>query len=262
MTRLPQPGSDDGTWGVILNDFLSKSHNSDGTLKNLSQSQVQNLISDLTAKVSTSDLDSTTAALVTNGSSATSAALDSTYVAVSTVDPSVSAGDIPFVPAGSISATDVQAAIEEVAQGSGLAIGARLHVNTNKTIANGSEVEVDFTTQTWAYGGASTILASNQIIAPVGGLYLLTGSIRLYGVTAGIRLVLPKVNYSAVGEFGWAAAAGYEGQFSGSIPLVLSANDVVTINVYFSESTGTSTLVGTADPKTSWVSLIYQGALA
>lgn len=33
MSRLPIPGSDSGTWGSILNDFLSVSLNSDGTLK-------------------------------------------------------------------------------------------------------------------------------------------------------------------------------------------------------------------------------------
>lgn len=33
MTRLPVPGSDAGTWGDILNDFLSVEHNADGTLK-------------------------------------------------------------------------------------------------------------------------------------------------------------------------------------------------------------------------------------
>lgn len=33
MPRLPTPGSDDGTWGNILNDFLQQSHNNDGTLK-------------------------------------------------------------------------------------------------------------------------------------------------------------------------------------------------------------------------------------
>ncbi len=33
MTRLPTPGGDDGNWGVILNDFLSQSHNADGSLK-------------------------------------------------------------------------------------------------------------------------------------------------------------------------------------------------------------------------------------
>lgn len=31
--RLPTPGSDDGQWGDILNDFLGISHNPDGTLK-------------------------------------------------------------------------------------------------------------------------------------------------------------------------------------------------------------------------------------
>ena len=33
MVRLPIPGSDDGTWGDILNAYLDISHNSDGTLK-------------------------------------------------------------------------------------------------------------------------------------------------------------------------------------------------------------------------------------
>lgn len=33
MTRLPSPGSDSGTWGAILNDFLQVEHNTDGTLK-------------------------------------------------------------------------------------------------------------------------------------------------------------------------------------------------------------------------------------
>lgn len=33
MSRLPVPGSDDNTWGTILNDFLSVEHAADGTLK-------------------------------------------------------------------------------------------------------------------------------------------------------------------------------------------------------------------------------------
>lgn len=32
MSRLPTPGSDDGTWGDVLNDFLNQAHNTDGTL--------------------------------------------------------------------------------------------------------------------------------------------------------------------------------------------------------------------------------------
>lgn len=36
MARLPIPGSDDSTWGEILNEFLSVEHNPDGTQKSLS----------------------------------------------------------------------------------------------------------------------------------------------------------------------------------------------------------------------------------
>lgn len=33
MTRLPNPGSDDGAWGTILNDFMLQAHVSDGSLR-------------------------------------------------------------------------------------------------------------------------------------------------------------------------------------------------------------------------------------
>jgi hypothetical protein len=33
MSRLPTPGSDNGSWGTVLNDFLGVSHNADGSLK-------------------------------------------------------------------------------------------------------------------------------------------------------------------------------------------------------------------------------------
>ncbi|MCA9333617.1 hypothetical protein KC963_01060 [Candidatus Saccharibacteria bacterium] len=52
MARLPKPGSDKGTWGTILNDYLSVAHNADGTLKSGSTSgtgalQSGNNLSDL-----------------------------------------------------------------------------------------------------------------------------------------------------------------------------------------------------------------------
>lgn len=112
MARLPQPGGDEGAWGDILNEFLAQAHNADGTLKQLSQAQVQNLIPNLAAKanavdlkpvatsgsyadlsgkppipstaadvgaVSSTGLDAATAALVDNGSSTTSGALEAAY---------------------------------------------------------------------------------------------------------------------------------------------------------------------------------------
>ena len=41
MTRLPTPGQDAGQWGDILNDFLSTSHKTDGTLKDGSVGSAQ-----------------------------------------------------------------------------------------------------------------------------------------------------------------------------------------------------------------------------
>lgn len=39
MSRLPLPGQDNGTWGDILNDFLLRSHSSDGSLKSTAISE-------------------------------------------------------------------------------------------------------------------------------------------------------------------------------------------------------------------------------
>lgn len=40
MSRLPVPGSDKGTWGDILNDFLNQAHNSNGTVNKLQSTTV------------------------------------------------------------------------------------------------------------------------------------------------------------------------------------------------------------------------------
>lgn len=53
MPRLPTPGSDDGTWGDVLNDFLSQEHNPDGSQKAIPESKVTNLVSDLAGKQAT-----------------------------------------------------------------------------------------------------------------------------------------------------------------------------------------------------------------
>lgn len=45
MARLPIVNSDDGTWGTILNDYLSVSINSDGTLNPLAVSTGLNHVS-------------------------------------------------------------------------------------------------------------------------------------------------------------------------------------------------------------------------
>lgn len=46
MSRLPTPGSDDGNWGEILNDFLEQSHNSDGSIKESAIPKSTNVVTD------------------------------------------------------------------------------------------------------------------------------------------------------------------------------------------------------------------------
>ena len=62
MTRLPTPGSDDNAWGAILNDFLSVTHNPDGTIKSNTLAEAQ-----LDAAVRTKLNDRVSTATTVNG---------------------------------------------------------------------------------------------------------------------------------------------------------------------------------------------------
>lgn len=61
MPRLPQPGGDAENWGEILNDFLSESHNPDGSLKDIAQGKVTGLSAALSAKADASAIPTTPA---------------------------------------------------------------------------------------------------------------------------------------------------------------------------------------------------------
>lgn len=93
MARMPTPGSDNGKWGQILNDYLSQSHNPDGTIKvgavsksDVGLGNVDNT-SDankpvsvatqavLAEKLNTADLDTQTATKISNNTSATNTAV-------------------------------------------------------------------------------------------------------------------------------------------------------------------------------------------
>lgn len=60
MARLPIPGSDQGSWGAILNDYLAQSLQTDGTLKD-------NVVT--RTKISTTNTPQTGNSLTWNGSS-------------------------------------------------------------------------------------------------------------------------------------------------------------------------------------------------
>lgn len=97
MVRLPVPGSDNGTWGDVLNEFLTVAHNNDGTLKAASTISGAVQSSTVTAK---GDL------LVAGGASNLARLPVGGNGTVLTADSAQSGGvkwAVPAVPAGGIS---------------------------------------------------------------------------------------------------------------------------------------------------------------
>jgi hypothetical protein len=166
MARLPVPGGDSGAWGTILNEFLSESHNSDGTLKSAA---VQSTLPDATSIAKgivqlTGDLGGTAASptvpgLATHIAGTTSvhgiadtSALETTTGAQSKVDTHVNdttaahaASAISFTPAAGVAATDTQGAVAEVA-GDVTTHAADTTQHAGGTAAAQCVVESDFST--------------------------------------------------------------------------------------------------------------------
>lgn len=128
MARLPTPGSDVGSWGSILNDYLLQSHNDDGTIKagavtktDVGLSNVDNT-SDASKPISTATqtaLD-TKLAISSNLSDLASAGTARTNLGLgsaATMTPTTLAADSAFVtsygptiiPATGVAATDTAA---------------------------------------------------------------------------------------------------------------------------------------------------------
>lgn len=111
MARLPKPGGDNGNWGNILNDYLSQAHTSTGAIKpgavtkaDVGLDNVDNTadvnkpISTATQtaldnKLNTTDLDTQTAAKITDNASATASALSASIADSVTQRVHVSASD-------------------------------------------------------------------------------------------------------------------------------------------------------------------------
>jgi hypothetical protein len=74
MPRLPLPGQDAGTWGSILNDYLSVEHNADGTLKKAAD--ITNLTTSLAGKLDASAGSVATAHIADGAVTAAKVAVD------------------------------------------------------------------------------------------------------------------------------------------------------------------------------------------
>lgn len=121
MARLPIPGQDENTWGDILNDFLKASHNTDGTIKESAISGIQGV----TISSATPSGDDVLTYNSSTGQWEPAAAAGGG---------APDAGDVGFTAGGTISATNAQAAIEEVASDAATALSAH---NSDTTAVHG-----------------------------------------------------------------------------------------------------------------------------
>lgn len=202
MARLPVPGSDSGTWGTILNDFLGQAHNSDGTLKsglitdanvsasaNIAQSKIASLASSLAAKEDTAN----------KGAASGYASLDA-----STKVP------IAQIPTGSTSST--------------VALGNHTHTLT-------------FTLSAFSMTGTLSVTTGAQRL-PIDGTYTIVGTRLMVGTApTGADLVID-VNKNGTTIYTTQAnrptiTAGSNGGGPGSAPDVttLAAGDYLTIDI-------------------------------
>jgi len=117
MPRLPKPGQDNNTWGTILNDYLSVSHTSTGTLNSnvVGASQLQS------SSVTTTKLDSPTQTSLTKA--------DSSVQTINTKSPSGSG-------AVTLTATDLSA-VPTTRQVNGKALSTDITLNASDVNAIG-----------------------------------------------------------------------------------------------------------------------------
>lgn len=81
MSRLPVPGSDQDVWGNILNDFLQRAHNEDGTLRPISRTLLDSSTQTSLAKADSAvqSVDGQTGTVSLGNVYATQASIAATY---------------------------------------------------------------------------------------------------------------------------------------------------------------------------------------
>lgn len=185
MARLPVPGGDENTWGTVLNDFLAASHNTDGSLK---PAAVSSAVGDATTTTKgvvqlAGDLGGTavspTVPALANKADAT--ALDA-HITDTTDAHDASA--ISFAAGGTIAATDVQAAVSEVATDAASALST--HAADATIHSSGRELAYVTATSAQTDITAFTQLTGLTVVVPGGGTrpVYLTGIVHVTNNTA------------------------------------------------------------------------------
>jgi hypothetical protein len=158
MSRLPIPGGDDGTWGNILNDFLGRSLNGDGTLKILSDGTLSGLYTKPYTGIPLSDLDLSTQADLTAATTAVQSVNGKSGTSITLVASDVGA----YVkPSDGIPATDLNTAL--VAD---LAAGQTAVQSVNAKVGTAVSLNID------DLANVSTAGATNgQVLAKSGSVW-------------------------------------------------------------------------------------------
>jgi len=165
MPRLPQPGSDQGTWGDILNDFLGVEHNPDGTLKSLgslaskanashthAQSDITNLVTDLAGKANSSDL-AAKAPLASPAFTGTPTGITKTHVGLSNVDNTSDAAK---------PVSTAQAAADSAVQATAIQRANHTGTQSADTLTDGTINKAFLATERTKLAGIATGATANQ----------------------------------------------------------------------------------------------------
>lgn len=158
--RLPQPGSDDGTWGEILNGFLTVVHNADGTLQS-------GIVTDAniaaTAAIARTKLDASTQASLNKADTALqSAPVTSVNSKMGAV--SLTASDVGADASGAAAAA--QAASLQITKNLS-DLNSVTTARTNLGLGGAATLNVGTTTGTVAAGDDSRLAAASTAVQSV-----------------------------------------------------------------------------------------------
>jgi hypothetical protein len=152
MSRLPTPGSDDGTWGTILNDFLAVELNTDGSLKKAAQ-------------ITQASTDATNALSVANAAgTAASSAQTAANSAQATADAAQTVANNKYsLPAGGVPKTDLAAAVQTSLDAADARDAAKLQGNAVDPSAPGDGQMLVYSTasSSWVPNTATSTVVSD-----------------------------------------------------------------------------------------------------
>lgn len=244
MTRLPIPGSDDGTWGVILNEFLSVEHNNDGTLKLRTDSALTKKYEKPSGGIPRSDLSASVQASLDNADAAASGTIPDGSVTNSKIE-NGAVDNAKVAANANISQSKLNLAITdaEVAPGagisqskiSGLATALDGKVDENAAITAGTHTKITYDTKGLVTAGADATTA--DIDDSADRRYVTDAEKTKLGDLSG-------VNTGDQDLSGYAVTSGHLGQFAATTSAQLAG--------IISDETGSGALVfGTSPTLTS-----------